>query len=163
MRSSILNGDEMNDASIRGRGNRNQGEVGQHIARYILSQMGLGMIEPIHTPWKVLFKTVGGRRKVVDAFPLEKVSGDFRPIAPGGRSVLVEVKSRTTRDTFRWSDLEPHQHRALQEHYDWGGLSLVCWVIDSGECLVMEWPIPGLQKGKSITWDDAVEMQFTGI
>ena len=152
----------MNDASTRGRANRNQGEIGQDIARYTLKQMGIEMVEPVYTPWKVLFKTVGGRRKVVEAFPLQKVSGDFRGVAPGGRSVLVEVKSRTTRDTLRWSDLEPHQRDALQEHCDWGGLSLVCWVIDSGECLVMEWPIPGLQKGKSTTWDDAVGIQWTG-
>ena len=148
-------------AAALGRQNHKEGDIGQAVARYTLQRMGIQMLEPVHTPWKVMFQNTGGRRKVVNAFPVEKVSGDFRGVAPGGRSVLVEVKSRSTRDTFRWSDLEPHQRDALQLHHELGGLSLVCWVIDNGECLVMAWPLP-LAKGKSLSWNDAVTVQWIG-
>jgi hypothetical protein len=73
------------------------------------------------------------------------------------------VKSRTDRDTFRWSDLEAHQREALDNHQELGGLSLVVWVIESGEAIVLPWPIEGLAKGKSVSWDKAVGIQWTGI
>jgi len=155
----------MSTAAARGRKAHQDGDIGERVGRIILHQMGLEMIERIHTPWKVIFKTLPhGGRKVVDAFPLEKVAGDFRAIVPGtGQSVLIEVKSRTDRDTFRWSDLESHQREALDNHQELGGLSLVVWVIESGEAIVLPWPIEGLTKGKSVSWDRAVDIQWTGI
>ncbi len=155
----------MSNAAARGRQAHRDGDVGEMVARVTLQGMGLEMIEKIHTPWKVIFKTLpGGGRKVVNAFPLEKVAGDFRAVYPRtGQSVLIEVKSRMDRDTFRWSDLEPHQRESLDNHWRLGGLSLVVWVIESGEAIVLPWPIEGLSRGKSVSWDAAVDIQWTGV
>jgi len=157
----------MSNAAAIGRQSQHDGEVGQNIAHYTLSRLGVEMVEAVYTPWKVLFKNTSSGRKVVNAFPLRKVSGDFRGVLPGGRAVLIEVKSRTTRDTFRWSDLEDHQKDALHENSGFGGLSLVCWVNDLGECIVIEWDkfvscLDGKSR-KSITWSEAVDIQWTGI
>lgn len=152
------------DSRDRGRQNQRDGEAGQIIAQYTLQQMGLGRVQAIYTPWKVLWKTVRGRRVVDKAFPLRKVDGDFIAVVPGtGQSVLVEVKRRGTRDTLRWSDLEAHQREALDDHIANGGLSLVAWVLDNNECIILPWPIPGLGFRRSIDWDAAVTVQWTGV
>lgn len=153
----------MTDNQERGRIAQHDGEIGQNIAQYELKRMGLEMIEPVYTPWKIVWSQKNGRRVPVKAFAVAKVSGDFRAITPTGQSVLVEVKSRKDREALRWSDLEPHQREALQQHSEHGGLSLVVWVTEMGECMVMAWPIPGFGFRKSISWDDAVDIQWTGV
>lgn len=102
--------------------------------------------------------------QIISAHALEKVSGDFRGVAPGGRSVLAEVKARPVADGLSWSDLEPHQRDALWGHRQAGGLSLVLWAgMDSAGFLGLRWlEFPDGQvapdwwrKGRPLAWDDS--------
>jgi hypothetical protein len=143
----------------RGRANREQGERGEEIARMQLALLGVRRLERIEVGWKVLRGEDG---RIVDAFPMEKVSGDFKGILPGGTAVHVEVKSRGRRDKLRYSDLKTHQVTALDEHVSFDGLGLVCWVTVAGECLVMRWPIPGFQVRTSLTVEQARQHLWPG-
>lgn len=128
----------------RGRRNRAAGEAVEDYAADLLRRLGLAMIERVHTPWKVV-RGKGGAIK--HAFPVEKVSGDFRAVLPStGQSVLVEVKSRAQQ--LCWSDFRPHQREALTDHDAAGGLSLVVWhEQQSGTVHVFAWPCPRLTRG----------------
>lgn len=108
------------------------GATGEHIVAGRLRSWGFVLVEKVHTPWRVLFGR-GGR--VERAFPVEKVCGDFRAVAPpNGRSVLVEVKSRED-GPLSWSDFQRHQHDAMVAHANAGGLSLVGWIAP-GACMI---------------------------
>lgn len=108
------------------------GAVGESHIEARLVAWGFVLVEKVHTPWKVLFGK-GGR--IVRAFPVEKVCGDFRAVMrPSGRSVLVEVKSRES-GPLSWTDFEAHQHAAMKAHSDAGGLTLIGWC-RPGECLI---------------------------
>jgi len=104
------------------------GKSGENVAASRLRALGICMVERIGTPVKI----VPGRAPIWG----EKVSGDFRGILPGGRSVLVECK--TVEHNLRWSDFREHQPKALTEHAMYGGLSLVVWVHSSG-AYVLDW------------------------
>ncbi len=127
------------------RRNRKAGYSSEEAAAAQLRAMGFRMVEPIQTGWRVVRDRQG---RIVRAFPLEKVSGDIRAVAPGGRSVLVEVKERDR--NLRWSDFEPHQRQALDEHAALGGLSLVVWLYQ-GQFYVLHWPISDFGPRKSIS------------
>lgn len=122
---------------------------GENIAESVLSGMGIEMIERIGTPIKAipagkgLFKVIWG----------EKVSGDRRGILPGGKSVLIEVKTILDRN-LTWSDLREHQPDRLKVHSTFGGLSLLVWVHNTG-VYVMMFPIPGFEPRKSIEVEKA--------
>ncbi len=131
--------------SFTNRRNRKAGYSSEEAAAAQLRAMGFRMVEPIQTGWRVVRDRHG---RIVNAFPLEKVSGDIRAVAPGGRSVLVEVKERDR--NLRWSDFQPHQREALDEHAALGGLSLVVW-LHRGHFYVLPWPIPGFGPRKSIS------------
>ncbi len=82
--------------SMINRRNRKAGYSSEEAAAAQLRAMGFHMVEPIQTGWRVVRDRHG---HIVKAFPLEKVSGDIRAVAPGGKSVLVEVKERDRNDT----------------------------------------------------------------
>jgi Holliday junction resolvase-like predicted endonuclease len=148
-----------NRRSEQGAVNREQGEVAEDMARVQLELLGLKRIERIQVGWKVIWGEDG---RILHAFPLERVSGDFKAITPTGTAVHVEVKSRSRRDRLRYSDLEAHQVEALDEHARYGGVSLLCWATPAGEILVMQWPIPGFERYKSITIEQARRHQWPG-
>jgi len=111
------------------------GAVGEHAVAGRLRVWGFVLVEKVHTPWKVQFGP-GGR--VMRAWPVEKVCGDFRAVMPPhGRSVLVEVKSREA-GPLSWSDFESHQHDAMVANANAGGLSLVGWT-RPGACMIFEY------------------------
>ena len=135
--------------SFTNRRNRKAGYSSEEAAAAQLRALGFRMVEPIQTGWRVVRDRHG---RIIRAYPLEKVSGDIRAVAPGGKSVLVEVKARDR--NLRWSDFQPHQRQALDEHAALGGLSLVVW-LHQGDFYVIPWPIPGFGPRRSITVDRA--------
>ena len=135
----------MKDSRWIGYKNRAEGDFTQELTERELNRLGYRMVEAVNTPWKV----IRNGKRIVGAFPVAKVSGDFRALEPmTGRSVLVEVKSHKG-DTLPWSAFEDHQRRALEEHHVTGGISLISWVID-GKVLIWKWPVEGFGPGKSI-------------
>lgn len=140
--------------------NAKDGIAAEHIARKLLEDCGrFQMIERIETGVKVL-RGKGGR--ITAAFPIERVSGDFRAILPGvGRSVLVEVKYRKD-SKLSYSDFKPHQHDALNLHNECGGSSIVIFVCPKGAVMHV-WPIMGLTKGKPLNWEDLTKPAMHGM
>jgi len=144
----------------RGRMAQHVGEVAEvHVGGWMAARFCL--VERVRVGWRIR-RGPGGR--ILDAHPLEKVSGDWRAVAAGGRSVLMEVKCRPAAERLEWSDLEQHQHRALLAHATAGGLSLVAWVAtDAGGTVglaVIQYPCAGTSlaywhKGKACAWPDA--------
>jgi hypothetical protein len=117
------------------RSEKNIGQAGEQLAKIALRQIGVQMVERIATPVKLLpSKRDKGAFHVIWG---ETVSGDFRGIAPGGISVLAEVKTIMDRN-LRWSDLREHQPGRLDEHAENGGISLLVWVNEMG-VFVMNW------------------------
>ena len=131
------------------------GKRGQNLAASILASIGVNMVEKIGTPVKLIPVKCGARKNVYQVIYGEKVSGDHRGILNDGTSVLVETKTILDRN-LRWSDLREHQPGRLLEHSVHGGLSLLVWVHESGE-YVMVFPIKGFEKGKSISVQRAQE------
>lgn len=149
----------------QGKANQERGQQAEDIARLQLQLLGVARLEKIEVGWRVLW--VDGR--IVKAFPLEKVSGDFKGMLPGGTAVHVEVKSRSrsrsrvSTERLRYSDVKPHQVEALNEHVELGGLGLLCWVTAAGECLVLSWPIPGFRPRSSLSVDFARQCVWPGV
>jgi hypothetical protein len=118
--------------------------------------MGVLMVERIHTPWNIIRHPA--TRKIITAFPLEKVSGDFRGVLPGGRSVLCEVKSC---DRLVFSAFDKHQITALNDHFKAGGLSLIGWKWADGNSL-MRWPVEGFGPRTSLASQRAKVLDISG-
>lgn len=136
-------------ASARGKASHDLGIVGETICKTLLARHGFVRIERVHTPWKVLFKNEGGRRVVKEAFPLEKVEGDFIAMEKGtGRKVLAEAKA-TEDDRIIFSRLEDHQVEALNATVEHGGLAFLIIIIQ-GIPSMLAWPIEGFKKGKAL-------------
>ena len=121
------------------------GKAGEELAESVLHSLGVEQIERVSTPVKLIPSKVPGLFKVIYG---EKVIGDRRGILPGGRSVLIEVKTILDRN-LRYSDLREHQPAGLTRHAELGVMSLLVWVHSSG-VNVLEWPISGFGPGKSI-------------
>lgn len=133
---------------------RQQQKIGQHgqdLAAATLRGLGIRMVEKIGTPVHLIPSRVHmrGESQTYQVIYGEKVSGDHRGILPGGRSVLVEVKTILDRN-LRWSDLREHQPERLTEHADLGGLSLLVWIHHTG-VYVMRFPMDGFKRGNSLT------------
>lgn len=139
-----------------GQANQRAGKNAEDLARYILANYGIRMIEKIATPIKIVERRKDGFVRIVYE---EKVSGDIRGlIPPTGRRVLAEVKKRDR--NLRKSDFEEHQRDALDDNAMYGGLSLVCWMHPNG-MVILEWPIPGFEKDRaSIKYDDAKKIAW---
>lgn len=137
-----------------GRRNQKIGKDGERLAQSVLNGLGIEMLEKIGTP-VLIAPYIGGRGAVPGVYYVkwgEKVSGDRRGILPGGRSVLIEVKT-VWDGNLPFGQLDDHQHNALKRHASFGGLSLLVWVHNDG-VFVMEYPaggIPGFIPHKSIT------------
>lgn len=132
---------------LKGRKNKILGDHAEKVVAYHLHRIGLLAVVRLETGWRV--QRAGG--KIVGATPLAKVSGDFRAVVSGGRSVLVEVKRRAS--VLRVSDFQPHSRAALAAHAEAGGLSLVAWVNDTHQVVVFCWG--ALALAKSLAWDMA--------
>jgi hypothetical protein len=113
------------------------------------------MVEQIGTP-VLLIPVVAQRRNTYQVIFGEKVSGDHRGLIGNGISVLAETKTILDRN-LRYSDLREHQPARLAEHTNYGGISLLVWVHGTG-AYVMRWPIEGFEAGKSITREQAQEL-----
>jgi len=132
------------------------GKHGQNTAAAVLSgRCGVNMIEQIGTP-VLLIPIRAQRRNTYQVIFGEKVSGDHRGLIGNGVSVLAETKTILDRN-LRYSDLREHQPARLSEHVNYGGISLLVWVHDTG-AYVMQWPIEGFEAGKSITHEQAQEL-----
>jgi len=138
-----------------GRRRQRSGVVGQSVIELRLRALGVLMLEAVNTPWKIV--RVGGR--IVGAVPMKKVSGDFRGMLPGGRSVLVEVKSF---GRLPYGAFKAHQVQSLADHHASGGLSLVGWVFPGGDVL-MAWPIPGFLPRTSVSVERAKALNVVAI
>lgn len=142
-------------ARIRGKQARSSGELGEDLTRKALASVGYTFIERVHTAW-VVVRRVGPKTKksrIVSAFPAEKVSGDFRAVDPKtGRSVLCEAKFDGG-DRVVYSDLEKHQVKALDDHFNAGGESILSVVINNRAWL-LRWPIADFKPGTSIRLQD---------
>jgi hypothetical protein len=144
----------------RGKASQRDGEAAEvYVGGWLAARFR--MVERVRVGWKVR-RGPGGR--ILDAWPLEPVSGDWRAVGTGGQSVLVEVKRRPVAERLDWSDLEAHQHDGLRTHAVAGGLSLVAWVAtDAARIIglaVLLYPVsPAMlvywHKGKACTWEDA--------
>lgn len=119
------------------------GDEGEEYAANVLRSKGVEFLHKMPTPMRLL--PMGKKRgyAVYRVIYEKKVHGDIRGVLPSGRSVLAEVKTRTSKERLVWSDLEDHQPRSLNEHLATGGLSLLVFVSALG-IIVMEWPVPGL-------------------
>jgi hypothetical protein len=132
------------------------GKHGQITAAAVLSgRCGINMVEPIGTP-VILIPVVSQRRNTNQVIFGEKVSGDHRGLIGDGKSVLVETKTILDRN-LRYGDLREHQPARLSEHANYGGISLLVWVHGTG-AYVLRWPIAGFEAGKSITHEQAREL-----
>lgn len=141
------------DARWTGYKNRAAGEFGEILVKSALQRLGLKLVEKVNTPWKVVF---GPNRRPIHAYPIEKVSGDFRAVEPAtGRNVLVEVKTHDG-PTLTWSTFRPHQIAALAENHACKGLSFMAWVRE-GCVHLIAWPAPGFGPGKSLVYDPSME------
>jgi hypothetical protein len=134
------------------------GKAGEELAESVLRSLGIEQIERVSTPVKLIPSQYPGLFKVIFG---EKVIGDRRGILPGGRSVLIEVKTILDRN-LQWGDLRPHQPAGLTEHQLWGGMSLLVWVSSYG-VFAMEWPIKGFTPGKSIDPEKAALISWKGL
>lgn len=112
------------------------GDQGEEYAANRLRSLGVNFVRRIPTR----FVWPSGSDKPIYS---EKAAGDIRGVLPGGRSVLAEVKTRTSSERLCWSDLSSHQPQNLYDHMETGGLSLLVFISALG-IIVMEWPVPGL-------------------
>jgi len=132
------------------------GKHGQNTAAAVLSgRCGINMVEQIGTP-VLLIPVQTQRRNTYQVIFGEKVSGDHRGLIGNGISVLAETKTILDRN-LRYSDLREHQPGRLSEHTNYGGISLLVWVHNTG-AYVMRWPVEGFGAGKSITREQAQEL-----
>jgi hypothetical protein len=134
------------------------GKIGQEHAAAALRRIGVNMVEKIGTPVKLIPARVKGTYTVVYG---EKVSGDHRGILDDGTSVLAETKTIMDRNLV-WSDLRDHQPGRLEEHAEFGGVSLLVWVHSSG-VYVMRWPVAGFGPRKSITQEQAEALNVMDV
>jgi hypothetical protein len=142
---------------IQGKRNKRNGDFAEALAVEALRRAGFRCVEPIRTGWIIKRHGV----QIVGAVPLDKVSGDIKAIAPGGRAVHCEVKY-VPDGNLCWSVFtrkgKDHQIRCLNETVEAGGLGLVVWIRSAGQVFLLRWPIPGFIPGKGLTWREADDL-----
>lgn len=152
------NGDGVLRNRLRGATNQATGKHGEGLARDALTRLGLRRIERIEVGHRVIRDDQG---TVIRVIPIEKVSGDFKAMMPGGVYVHIEVKHREER--LRFGDLKPHQVDALNEHTQLGGIGLVCWVSGDDEVFILQWPIPDFVPRKSLSLPRARQLKISSL
>lgn len=144
-------GENLTDLRLRSMGFKMVEKIGQPVRLIPIPESVKHCIQKIHMSPYAIYRVIFG----------EKVSGDRRAIIEGsGRSVLIETKTIIDRN-LRWSDLRKHQPDRLTYHASLGGVSLLVWVHSSG-IYVLRWPIDGFERGKSISPEQAKEMELHG-
>lgn len=136
------------------RQSKKSGDFGEDIAKYALEFAGFKMVEKVNSCF-TLIRRMG---RIVGAFPLKKVSGDFVGLGPLGKKMLAEVKYRE--DVLSRSDFEDHQWRALEENHLFGGISLVVW-IRRRQWAIYYWPEMHLEKGEPYQPNDKRGLQLS--
>jgi len=138
------------------------GAEGDQQAVGALYRVGVEQVEKIGTPVKIVAVSPDlTHRGIYQVIFGEKVIGDYRGVAPGGISVIAEVKSAFGRN-LHWSDLLPHQPPGLDRHDELGGISLLVWVTDNG-VHVLRWPVKGFGPGKGLTPEAADKMSIRSL
>lgn len=156
--------------SLKNSQNRKAGAKAEDLVRVALEQLGLSMIERRETGWGIIRKTdlITKKSRIVGAYPMAKVSGDFTAVGPGARYVHVEVKSHSDPDAklslsdFQSDAQDKHQLLALDRYAMLGCLTLVAWAHPRG-LLIMLWPIDGLAFKKPIGFDEARRQNVSTI
>jgi hypothetical protein len=143
--------------ALRGRQNKNAGDVYEALISSALYRIGFERIEKITNTWRPVRIDRRDGGAIIGKFVPARVSGDFSAIDPqDGRSVLVEVKGRA--GSLSWGELKDHQKDALSETASLNGIALVAWV-DTGspnsDLYIMRWPIDGFGKGNPIKPEQA--------
>ena len=133
-----------------GRKTQKRGADGEKIADAALAEYGVKMIRKVGKDVSII--PIDPRKAIYRVHFVGKLEGDRRGIIGNGRSVLVEVKN-ISGDRLTYSEVKPHQHAALQEHHDLGGLSLLVWVHNK-EARVYEYPIEGYKPRTSLKWEE---------
>jgi len=146
----------LQESSARGRRAQRKGKIGELAAERALRTMGIEYLRPVGK--NVHLTPVNAKKGIYRVRFISRLPGDYRGVVGNGRSVLVEVKHITDRNTLRWSDLRPGQAASLTEHAKAGGLSLLVWVHD--DIYVLEWPIDGFKPRKSISLEMARRTQM---
>lgn len=129
---------------------KRRGVIAEQLVANRLAWCGYKCVEIVATP-----KAVVRGKTIYQA----KVSGDIKAVEPGtGKAVLVEVKQRPQR--LRYSDLAPHQVRALSEYAQHGAIAILAWVNDGGVVL-MRWPLAtSFATGSPLTIEQARAIDF---
>lgn len=143
--------------STRNSRNRKAGAAAEVLTHYELQRLGVCRVRKLEVGWGIVRNRSG---KIVSAYPLERIDGDFSGILPDGTAVLVETKKRS--DKLVYSALENHQVQALNDHADHNGLSLLAWVNDD-DVYVMQWPIDGFESGTSLDAEQAQAAVWEGV
>lgn len=140
-----------------GRYSQAAGAVGEQIARMQLQALGFEMIRK-SARW-IVTKWLGPSRAMVAPNPDQKFESDWRAIEPGaGRSVYIEVK---TGGKMVYSRLEDHQHDTLREHAEYGGRSLIVWIVD-GRAYVMDYADVNLRpRARGLSVEEAAALCLT--
>lgn len=132
----------------KARKTQRRGSSGEKEADKALAEYGVKMIRAVGK--NVLLIPVDTKQALYRVRFIGKLEGDRRGLLDNGRSVLVEVKNYSS-ETLPYSALQKHQHAALLEHHQLGGLSLLVWV-HNGDARIYEYPIDGYQPRKSLRW-----------
>lgn len=153
-RRIIITSDYMKSKKEQGAVNKRNGDAAETIAVMAMRRAGFLCVEPMRTGWIIRRHGL----QIVGAVPAEKVSGDIKAIAPGGRAVHCEVKY-VPEGNLVWSLFtrkgKDHQIRFLNETVGAGGIGLVVWVRSGGQVFLLPWPIAGFKPGVGLTWREA--------
>lgn len=104
--------------------NKRRGNTGENVAASAMRLAGIRQVQKIATPH------VRTNRPPYIVYS-DKVAGDHHGILPSGIGVLAESKT-ISGDKLNYSELQKHQHAALDAWAENNGLALVVWVSDYG-------------------------------
>ena len=138
------------------------GAAGEDQATSAMRGLGIQQVEKIGTPiTRIPVSPALTARGIFKIKYGERVIGDRRGVAPGGLSVLAEVKTTYGRNLI-WSDFEDHQIKNLNDHNELDGITLVVNVTVHG-VHVLRWPIANFAPGKGITPQQAEDMAVNSM
>jgi len=135
--------------------NRAHGKQAEEIAMDALRKIGFKCVEKIETG----FTVIRSGKKITGAFPVRRVTGDIRAIGHGGQAIYCECKFRE--DKLKWSDMETHQLKAMEDVTEAGGAAFLVWVacLSPERVYLLQWPFNVLKKGRAITEQEAADLE----